>query len=587
MQFEDHFIDQVRNSCSIVHLIGGYVRLKKSGKDYAALCPFHSEKTPSFMVSESKQIFKCFGCGAGGDAFKFIMLMENLSFPESIRYLAERHGIPLPREGKETEFASGNRQRLLKAMAAAAQFFQECLRQSAGSDGALAYLRRRQIEDSTIECFGIGFAPSGNQLLSTLQKQGFALEELEACGLVREGEGQRYDRFRSRIVFPIRHFSGPTIAFGGRILGEGIPKYLNSPETPLYNKSSHLYALDVTRDEIRQRDFAVLVEGYFDCVVPFQYGIRNIVASLGTSLTQNQVKILARYTRKVVVNYDPDSAGVAATMRSIDLFLEQGLHVNIVRLPSGSDPDTFIRGEGVEAYQEKLKASQPYLEFALSRFVEEQPNPGSPKAKQEIVSQMLPYLARVSNRIERAEYVSRIASRLWIDENLIWAELRKTARPREQSLPVTVSRSLGDVTLAERTLLAALLEQQYSAQVLEHLDQELFEGLSTHPIFQAAWELKQQGQQIGILRLRERLEDALDVSLVEEAALRSSEVPLSDESIRGSIQALRRKQYERICRQIQEEIRVEEKRGPEAKRMDELLLKKKELRWKMELDLLH
>lgn len=584
MKFDEQFIEQVRNSSSIVHLVGRYVRLKKSGKDYAALCPFHSEKTPSFMVSESKQIFKCFGCGAGGDVFKFMMMMENLTFPESIQYLAERNGVPLPRQSMEKDSQQEDRTRLLEAMEVAAGFFEQCLRSGAGD--ALSYLRQRQISEETIERFKIGYAPSGNQLLDQVTKQGISTEQLSACGLIKEVDsGGYYDKFRNRVMFPIRDLSGRMIAFGGRILGEGVPKYLNSPDTILYHKSRHLYALDVSREEIRKRDFAILVEGYFDCVVPFQHGIRNVVASLGTSLTQDQVKALGRYTRKVVVNYDPDSAGMAATMRSIDLFLEHGFYVNIVELPGGEDPDSYIRSEGAGAYQQKLKSSLPYLDFALSRFMAEQTNPSSPKGKQEIVSRVLPYLVKVSNRIEQAEYVSRIASRLWVEEGLIWSEMRKMARHRERPEQITLSAAPEEATPAETALLAALLEPNH-AKVLQQLDAELIEGLQTQEIFRKVLELGQQNREISILSLKGLLDRVEDVDLLEKVALRSFEPPLSDEMIKNSIRALRRKQYERVSRQIQEEISREEKQDAHSTRIEELVVKKEEIRKKIDVDVL-
>ncbi|MDA2934530.1 DNA primase, partial [Acidobacteria bacterium AH-259-D05] len=575
MEFDHTFVDQVRNHVSIVALVGGYLRLKKKGKDYAALCPFHSEKTPSFLVSDSKQIFKCFGCGEGGDVFKFIMLMENMTFPESIRHLAESHGIQVPRSAKQTDTQSETRHLLSKIMETAADFFCQCLTKR---QEALGYLSNRQISAETVKQFSIGYAPPGQQLLEELQSQGFQVEELLACGLVREGDsGQFYDRFRNRIMFPIRNLSGDTIAFGGRILGEGVPKYLNSPETTLYSKSNHLYPLQITRHEIRRRGLAILVEGYFDCIVPFQFGIRNVVASLGTSLTGNQVKVLGRYTRNVVTNYDPDSAGTAAAIRSIDLFLEEGFHVNVLQLPQGEDPDTFIRKEGPEIYQKKLKASQSYLDFALSQFLNEQKAPLSPKGKQEVVSRILPYLGKIPNKIEQAEYVSRIASRLQLDENLILWEMRKVpGRTRETSL-LNYSQLAAQATPAEKTLIAALLEEHWSALTLDQLEPELFEGLRTEQIFHEIFQLHKENSAITAVRLRELVSDEADRDLIEELALRSDAFPISEEIVESSVQALRRKQYERLSLQIQEKIRKEEKEDSRSKKIDQLLVKKEQL----------
>ena len=574
MQFNDAFIDQVRSSVSIVDLIGGYVGLRKSGKDYAALCPFHQEKTPSFMVSEGKQIFKCFGCGVGGDIFSFVMLIENLGFPESIQYLAERHGIPIP-QASQPGAKDKQPARLAKIMETAIQFFQQSLKEK---KEALDYLSDRQISEETIQQFGIGYAPPGRRLLDRLKEQGISEEEAIACGLVREDDsGRHYDKFRNRIMFPIRNLSGRAIAFGGRILGDGVPKYLNSPDTVLYKKSQNLYPLSVTRDEIRRRDFAILVEGYFDCVVPFQFGVRSIVASLGTSLTEDQVKILGRYTRNVVVNFDPDSAGTAAAMRSLDLFLAEGFRVNVLQLPGGTDPDTFIRTEGRQVYLDRVKASQPYLEFALSQFIDSQRNPFGPKGKQEIVLQILPYLSKIPNQIERVEYVSRVAARLQLDENLILLEMRKMPSRTGSTPELKFPRLLDQITPAENTLLTALLDEEWTSLVFQQLDPILFEGLRTREIFEKAFDLNQQEEKLDVIRLRNLVTDEDDRSLLESLALSSPNPPLSEELIRSSVLALRKKQYQRLSHQIQEKIKVAEKEDSQSGRIDELLVEKEEI----------
>ena len=579
MQFTDVFIDQVRSNVSIVDLIGGYVGLKKSGKDYAALCPFHQEKTPSFMISESKQIFKCFGCGVGGDVFKFVMLIENLGFPESIQYLAERHGIPIPQSSHSDK---GDKQpaRLASVMEIAAQFFQQALREN---QAALDYLSKRQIDKATIQQFGIGYAPPGRRLLDLLKEQGTSEQEAIACGLVKEDDsGQHYDKFRNRIMFPIHNFSGKTIAFGGRVLGDGVPKYLNSPDTVLYKKSKSLYPASITRDEIRRRDFAILVEGYFDCVVPFQFGVRNIVASLGTSLTQDQVKILGRYTRNVVVNYDPDSAGNAAAMRSLDLFLAAGFRVNVLQLPGDADPDTFIRNEGKQVYLEKVKSSQPYLEFALSRFMDNQRDPFGPKGKQEIVSQILPYLSKIPNKVERAEYVSRVAARLRIDENLILLEIRKMPGYISSSTPEVKFPSLLDqITPAESVILTALLDEEWTTEVFHQLDPVLFEGLRSKEIFEMAFRLSQEQEKIELIRLRDMVTDEDDRSLLESVALSPPNSPISKEVIESSVLALRKKQYRNLSRQIQEKIKIAEEENAQSSRINELLVEKEEIHRKI------
>ncbi len=586
MKFDDRFVDQVRDSVNIVDFINDYVRLKKSGRDHGALCPFHNEKTPSFWVSESKQIFKCFGCGAGGDVFKFAMLIENLSFPESIRFVAERSGIPLPKESPRSETANRDRAQLVETMQAAADFFSDCLRQHPQSGEARDYLKKREIEETTIETFGIGYAPPGSQLMQFLVKKGHPLERISACGLLREGEqGQHYDKFRNRVMFRIRDLRGQTIAFGGRVLGDGMPKYLNSPETALYHKGRTLYGLDRSRDSIRRRDFVILVEGYFDCIVPFQFGFKNVVASLGTSLTQDQVRLLARYTRNVIINFDPDSAGMSAALRSIDLFLEQGFRVNVVQLPGGLDPDTFLRTEGAAAYEQKLKQSVPYLEYALERFMQQQADPHSPKGKQETVSSILPYLLKVPNRIERAEYVSKIAARLRIDEKLILGEMRRVSRKGASGGDPAPLVAAVEISPAEVNLLNALLDEEFCDLVLSELDIDLIEGLPTQKVLGGVLALRKRNQAITIANLERVLTEKADADLLESVTVRSSQFPLSEEVINGSVEALRRKQYDRVSRQIQEEIRREEQQNRRSTRLAELVVKKEQLRKKLDLGL--
>jgi len=559
MRFDEQFLERVRDSTSIVELIGSYVHLKKRGKDHAALCPFHNEKTPSFWVSESKQIFKCFGCGAGGDAYKFLMLMENLSFGDAVARLAERQGIPLPKRGAPATPEDDSKRRLLEIMDVAGAFFRDALEKHPSSEEARTYLEKRSISAETIQAFGIGYAPPGSELLAHLRSRKLDTSQILACGLIAEpSPGQYRDKFRHRVMFPIRDLSGRVIAFGGRILGDGVPKYLNSPETVLYHKGNHLYGLDKARDAIRKADFAILVEGYFDCVVPVQFGFRNTVASLGTSLTENQVRLLGRYTRNVVISFDPDSAGLSAALRSTDLFLQQGFRVNVLSLPEGHDPDTFLREQGFPAYQEKLKTSTPFIEFALSRFLKQKKDPLSPKGKQETVSQILPYLLKMPDRIERAEYVSLVAGRLKMDEQLIRAEMRKATGKQDSGDKLLSPSGVAELSLAERTLIAAVFDEQWSELALPLLEGELFDDLLTAPIFEKVIELRQLNQKINVITLRKLLGEGDCRELLETIALNASGLPLTEDAIRGSIRALQERRIERESLHRQEAIKSEQ-----------------------------
>jgi len=557
MKLDDLTIERIRSSVEIIDVISGYVQLKKSGDNYSALCPFHNERTPSFMVSESKQIFKCFGCGVGGDVFQFIMQIEGLSFPEAVKYLAERNGISIPAAGTRVAGEGGGREvraTLMALMKEANQFFQNSFHEEGGRR-ARAYLRERQIQKETLQSFGIGYAPSGNRLFQHLTRLGFRTKDLETAGLVARGLSDYYDKFRNRVTFPICDILGRTIAFGGRILGEGQPKYLNSPETPLYQKGNNLYALSLSRDEIRRRDFALLVEGYFDAVVPYQFGFRNVVASLGTSLTRGQIQLLGRYTRKVIVNFDPDSAGTAAAIRSIELFLEQGFHVKVVQLPGGEDPDSFLLRNGAQAYEERLKQSEPYLDFILSRLIEQQKDPFSPVGKQEIVTGIVPYLLKVPSRIERAEYVSRIANRLQIEEGLMFLEMRRHKPGRLQEQIHLEKASTREISLrpAETYLLTALLHTNFKEDLVDLLEPELFQELESESIILKVIELRKRGHKISVLKLREGLKAEYQ-DLLDRLSL-SSSMSFSVDLVESSLQALREIQDQRRIRQAQIKIK--------------------------------
>src|ERR1700751_3076755 len=354
------FADKVKEQADIVRVVGEYDRLKKSGQNFTGLCPFHAEKSPSFAVHPTKQIYHCFGCGVGGDVFKFVMEMEKCAFPEAIRIVAEKCGIAIPRpKERSPEERKENQQRtvLVEMHREAQSFFVKQLEGTLEGKAALAYLEDRGLDTETIARFGIGHAPSGGDLLLRHFRGKYPEKTLVESGLIsRDQSGRLFDRFRRRITFPIANESAKIVAFGARALGDDQPKYLNSPERPIYSKSNVLYHLDRAKDALRRQDFAVLVEGYMDAIAVAPAGISNVVASCGTALAESQIKLLGRFTRRVIVNYDPDTAGQAATERSLTALLEQDFEVRVLNLPSignkKAEPDLFIRENGVDAYRE-------------------------------------------------------------------------------------------------------------------------------------------------------------------------------------------------------------------------------------------
>src|SRR6202795_1879427 len=489
------FAERVKQQADIVRVIGEYVRLKKSGQNFTGLCPFHAEKSPSFAVHPTKQIYHCFGCGVGGDVFKFVMEVDKVAFPEAIRIVAEKCGIAIPRpKASSPEERKENQQRtLLVEMHREAQtFFAQQLGGTLEGKAARAYLEDRGLDKEAIARFGIGYAPSGGDALLRFLKSKYKEPLLIESGLVsrdQSGGARMYDRFRRRITFPISNESSKIVAFGCRALGDDMPKYLNSPETPIYSKSNVLYHMDRAKDALRRADFAILVEGYMDAIAVARAGIANVVASCGTSLAEPQIKLLGRFTRRVVVNYDPDAAGQTATERSLVLLLEQDFEVRVLALPpvgnKKADPDLFIRERGPDEYLKLLKEAPPYVDFLIARARQMDLTTGEGKVR--AVNFLLPYVQKIPNRILRSEWATRIAQQLRLDEPVLRAALSKAAAERRSEVktqPELVGRAAKPV---ERRLIRMLAEgegfRQELAQRLQNA--RLYHGLETEKIFAA------------------------------------------------------------------------------------------------------
>ena len=483
------FAAQVKNSVDIVKTIGEYVRLKKSGAGprFVGLCPFHGEKTPSFSVNGGHQFFYCFGCQEKGDVFSFIMKIEGLDFAAALKLVAERNGIPIPKRTPSSSREEHARSALAEMHKIAEALFHENLLGANGAE-ARAYLAKRGVNSQAIERFGLGFSDaSGQQLLRRFESQGFPRDLLESSGLLRARENSSgfYDYFRGRLMFPIHSEAGETIAFGGRALRDADqPKYLNSPETPLYRKSATLYNLNRARAAIRKHDRVVLVEGYMDVIGVSSAGVEEVVASCGTALTADQVRAMRRHTDRVVVNFDPDAAGEKAAERSIELLIHGGLRVQVLSLNEDLDPDEYVKQNGVEMYRSRLDASPKFFHWlfdrARSRF-------GSETVDQRIEAwkYVLPSIQRIPDRIERAAVAGDAADFLSIDRAMVLDQLRKAAgAPESASKPL--AREIG-APVRERLLLKSLLAgEDARATVLPRLaSPELLDGLALRPLFEA------------------------------------------------------------------------------------------------------
>ena len=482
------FADKVKQQADIVRVIGEYVRLKKTGQNFTGLCPFHQEKTPSFAVHPTRQIYHCFGCGAGGDVFKFVQELEKITFPEAVRVVAEKCGIPIPRPRERSpEERRENQQRsaLIEMHQQAAAFFARQLHEAPDGKVASAYLEDRGLDRAAMMRFGLGYAPSSGDALLRLLKTKYPEKVLEISGLVsRDQSGRFYDRFRRRIIFPIANESGKVIAFGGRAMGDDQPKYLNSPETPIYSKSNVLYHLDRAKEGLRQSDFGILVEGYMDAIAVARAGFTNVVASCGTSLAEPQIGLLRRFTQRVVVNFDPDTAGQAATERSLNLLLEKEFDVRVLQLPGAADPDKFLKEQGAGAYKRLLEQAPPYLDYLIGRA--RQMDRSTAAGKLAALNFLMPYVQRVPNRLLRSEWATRISSELRVDEPVLREALRRAAAERRSEVKPQAELLGSPIRPAERRLLQMLVEAEGFREKLAHeiASGALHRGLETERIFE-------------------------------------------------------------------------------------------------------
>jgi DNA primase len=504
--FPDSFLEEVRRSADIVRYISEHVALRKMGTSWKGLCPFHQEKTPSFNVRQEPAVFHCFGCGEGGDVFKFAMLHERVGFPEAIEMVARRFGVPIP-ETRSFDAGPDRRQKeeLLALIEAAAQHFTRNLWTAPGTR-AREYLLGRGFKKETLERIRAGAAPDAWTNLFDALRPKHSVEQLKTAGLVREkeGRGSHYDWFRNRAIFPILGDTGKVIAFGGRALEvTEAAKYMNSPESPVYQKSRTLYGFSWAKDAIRTGGQAVLMEGYLDVARCLEYGIQEAVATCGTALTAGHARLLRRFTDRVVVNFDQDAAGIKAARKSVEVLLEEGLKVHIVELPEGHDPDTYLKAEGAEAYRKRLTEAPDFMEWLIRRATVEN-DLGAPAGKASYLAALLPTLARLENAVERSAWLSRIAERGGLDERAAREELRRAltgVRPSPSApapAPSPAPAAAAPALLpAEKWLLTLALQGvEGVTDALGELDEADLAGLRTGAVLRAARTLAAEGQPV-------------------------------------------------------------------------------------------
>jgi DNA primase len=564
------FAQTVKQQADIVKVIEGYIRLRKAGaQNYTGLCPFHKEKTPSFSVHAVRQFYHCFGCHESGDVFSFVGKIENLPFPEAVRIVAQKCGIPLPkREFSSPEEAAGARMRakLLELHETATAWFEEQLR---SPEGAVAreYLAGRGLTPEGIKTFRIGYAPDSFNALRDRLSGMADNETLRASGLFSSkeqedgGQGPIYDRFRKRITFPISNESGRVIAFTARTLETGEKagaKYINSPETPLYSKSLVLFNLDKARASIRQHEFAVLVEGQMDCISVYLRGIQNVIATSGTAFTEQQVAILKRHTSQVVVNFDPDAAGANAAEKSIALLTEEGFTIKIVTLDDGLDPDRYIRERGVEAYTKALRGSRRQSDYLIERARQLFPGAGG-EQKVKAMNYLLPHIRRMPEKLARDQFAADAAQKLGIDSAVLREELRQAALRRRDHIETRETA----LTEVERVLLRALAITDPENEGARRLAAEAiatqptwFEHLSTFSALQALASRQARDPM-------DAVEDPAQRALLAETLLAETRPPEENEVL-SAVQEIQERGIERRQRELRELIAEAERRGDVA-----------------------
>ncbi|HEV2022320.1 MAG TPA: DNA primase [Terriglobales bacterium] len=602
------FADTVKQQADIVRIIGDYLKLKKSGaQNFTGLCPFHNEKTPSFSVHATRQFYHCFGCGVSGDVFSFVQKVENITFPEAVRAVAQKMGIPVPRQefsGPGEAQEAKLRTALLDLHQRACAFFEAQLRTPEGA-AAREYLAGRGLSQETIATFRIGYAPDSGFPLRDHLKGASDEELLKASGLFSwkeveasakdspKANSQRsaalYSKFRNRIMFPIANETGKVIAFTGRALGtddKAGPKYLNSPETAIYSKSRVLYNLDRAREAIRKLDYALLVEGQMDCIAVFAAGFHNVIASSGTAFTEAQVRLLARFSKKIVVNFDPDAAGAAAADRSLALLVGEDFEIKVLTLDAGLDPDLFLRKRGREAYADSLKNSQKYFDYLIDRARATFPA-RTPEGKVKAVNFLLPHIHRVPSRIARDELAKEMAQRLGIDSAVLMQELRHAAGTRSTTVKPPAE---AQVTDAERILIRALAASGQlsvesggnpASEPAEQLDpqrqaryaltaERLHHGLAAESLLESLLASDEDAADAMALPLSEA-----DRGLLASTLLREDE-PLTADLLEEALQALRRRHLERQRLHLRTQI-AEAERQNDAQALTRLMQEKVKL----------
>ncbi len=556
MAIPQNIIEEVQDKTDIVELVSSYVPLKKRGRNFICLCPFHNEKTPSFSVSPDRGIFHCFGCGIGGGAIRFVMEYEKVPFPEAVEMLARRIGVQIPKKASPYESQKSKGYSINKE---ACLYYHKNLFTRAGQK-YLEYLQRRGINKDTIKKFKLGLAlPGYTNLLDYMRPKGVSISLLEKYGLaVATRKGNYIDFFRDRVIFPIFDVKSRVLAFGARTIADkGIgPKYINTQQTPLYHKGKSLYGIHLSRDSIRDKDCCLVVEGYTDTIVPFGEGVTNIVASLGTALTQEQIRLIKRYTNKVVLVYDSDIAGKTSSLRAIDLMIEEGLNVNAVTLPKAQDPDTFILKEGKEEFLRLVNSSQDFFFYKLDRL-KENLDENKLREKSEILKEMLFTLNRFNDHIVKYEYLKKLAEHLDTDESSLRLELSKIEKGKAYELADTDIREKKENIFSEEYLVKSMLvDKKVLSLIKENIEIEEFSDVVLKDIVKTCYKVAESGSSF---KLRNIITCLSDEAQNKVSQLLAEDFSPEEEVLKESVAEFKKRIQRKKRKDLKEKIRQAEK----------------------------
>jgi len=562
----EHILNEIQDRCDIVEVISNYIPLRPAGRNFKALCPFHHEKTPSFIVSPDKQIYHCFGCNSGGNAFNFIKEYEKIDFLDAVKMLAEKAGVKLPAYQKKDREADSLVSMIYSTNDIAANFYSNLLDKSPPSSEVKRYIEKRGLEESAIKRFRLGFVDSSwRSLTDYLLKRGIKTElAFKACLVLRGKDGSSYDLFRNRFIFPISDVRGKVVGFGARVLDESLPKYINSPETLVYKKAQHLYGLNFAKSYIREKGFAIISEGYLDVVTAHQYGINNVIASLGTALTVEQIKLLRRHTHNVVMVYDADKAGEMATLRGLDLFLEEGMSVKVADLDKGHDPDSFIRKFGPRGFNTAIKKAKSLFAYKLN-ILRERFDSNEPEDKGSIAREMLHTICRVRNAVIKAEYVRKLSSELSTKEDAVWEELKKMKKDRKRGELREGNQGLQkaiNVPPAEKILVRLMLEDRGVVDTVKNsLKPFDFKNLEVRRLVEALFNMHTENASISAIRLITYLEDRVSPNLISFIVNEQIEIRDKARNVSDCIKAIKKCRRDERLRDIQDRLSIAQKNG--------------------------